>query len=110
MSSLPLCYCRLHSDNLDFFGFTGGIPRPGGTLSQLDSQALLTYDNLTKIGSYNDPDMLTICNGGQSDAEYRAQLSVGHFYVCFSLRITRTGAGPTEKKAENNNVVFGLPR
>ena len=52
------------------------MPRPGGTLSQLDSQALLTFDNLTKVGSYNDPDMLTICNGGQSDAEYRAQLSL----------------------------------
>jgi hypothetical protein len=34
-----------------------------GTLSQIDSQALLTYDNLTKSGAYNDPDMLTICNG-----------------------------------------------
>lgn len=61
---------------MDFFGYTGGVPRPGGTLSQLDSQALLTFDNLTKVGSYNDPDMLTICNGGQSDAEYRAQLSL----------------------------------
>jgi alpha-galactosidase len=45
-------------------------------LTPFSLQALLTYDNLTKPGAYNDPDMLTICNGGQSDAEYRAQFSL----------------------------------
>lgn len=48
-------YCN----NLDFFGYTGGIPRPGGAISQIDSQALLTFNNLTKSGAYNDMDMLT---------------------------------------------------
>lgn len=74
-TTLANSYLVEYCNNLDFFGYTGGVPRPGGTLSQLDSQALLTFDNLTKSGAYNDPDMLTICNGGQSDAEYRAQFS-----------------------------------
>lgn len=44
-------------------------------LSNLDSQQLLTYDNVTTVGAYNDNDMLTVCNGGQTTAEYRAQFS-----------------------------------
>jgi len=64
-------YCN----NEDFFGFTDGDPQPGGFLSNLDSQALLTLDNLTVVGGYNDNDMLEVCNGGQSTAEYRAQFS-----------------------------------
>lgn len=53
-------YCN----NQDFFGWTGGgrgfVPLPGGFLSQLDSQALLTHDNLTTSGAYNDMDMLEV--------------------------------------------------
>jgi alpha-galactosidase len=64
-------YCN----NEDRFGFTGGVPMVGGFLSQVDAQALLTYDNLTRSGAYNDADMLEVCNGGQSVAEYRAQFS-----------------------------------
>ena len=75
------------------------MPAPAGFISQLDSQALLTFDNLTVPGAYNDMDMLVrnckrttccsvplqlmgwvgvaqeVCNGGQSDAEYRSQFS-----------------------------------
>ena len=40
------------------FGTTGGR---GGFLSQLDSQQLLTYDNMTAPGSYSDMDMMTNC-------------------------------------------------
>jgi hypothetical protein len=57
------------------FGYTGGVPRPGGFLSNLDSQQLLTYDNLTKVGAYNDNDMLEVCNGGLSFTENRAQFA-----------------------------------
>ena len=81
------------------FGDTDGVPAPAGFISQLDSQALLTFDNLTVPGAYNDMDMLVrnckpdhllprsaaadglvgvaqeVCNGGQSDAEYRSQFS-----------------------------------
>ena len=65
-------YCN----NYDNFGFTGGVPRTTGTLSQIDSQALLTFDNLTVSGAYSDMDMLEVCNGGQTAAEYRAAFSV----------------------------------
>ena len=40
------------------FGDTDGVPAPAGFISQLDSQALLTFDNLTVPGAYNDMDML----------------------------------------------------
>lgn len=103
-NSFLIEYCN----NIDIFGYTGGVPQPSGTLSQIDSQvlsltfhclslldlfltfhclttafhslsltiqALLTYDNLTTVGAYNDNDMLTICNGRQSEAEYRSQFS-----------------------------------
>ena len=65
-------------NNEDFFGFgptQRGSGPPGGFLSNLDSQALLTYDNLTVPGAVNDNDMLEVCNGGQTDAEYRSQFS-----------------------------------
>jgi hypothetical protein len=65
-------YCN----NYDNFGFTGGVPRTTGTLSQIDSQALLTYDNLTEAGAFNDMDMLEVCNGGQSATEYRSAFSI----------------------------------
>lgn len=64
-------YCN----NEDVFGSTAAAGGPGGMLSQLDSQQLLTYDNLTVPGFTNDNDMLEICNGGQTAAEYRAQFS-----------------------------------
>jgi alpha-N-acetylglucosaminidase len=54
----------------------GGTPGPhGGFLSQLDSQALLTFDNMTTPGAYSDCDMLEVCNGGLSTAESRSQFS-----------------------------------
>lgn len=64
-------YCN----NEDIFGSTAGIDGAGGFLSNLDSQQLLTYDNLTQPGFTNDNDMLEVCNGGQSAAEYRSQFS-----------------------------------
>jgi len=64
-------YCN----NEDFFGSTAGVNGPGGFLSNLDSQQLLTFDNLTQPGFTNDNDMLEVCNGGQSAAEYRSQFS-----------------------------------
>jgi alpha-galactosidase len=71
-NSFLIEYCN----NLDFFGFTGGVPHPGGMLSQLDSQALLTFDNMTTEGAYNDMDMLHVCNGGQTHMEYQSQFSL----------------------------------
>ena len=65
-------YCN----NYDNFGFLGGVPRTTGTLSQIDSQALLAYDNLTEAGAFNDMDMLEVCNGGQSATEYRSAFSI----------------------------------
>ena len=66
-------------NNAPFFGQTNGR---GGFLSQLDSQQLLTYDNLTVPGAYNDNDMLENCNVDRhdpslslTDAESRAQLA-----------------------------------
>ena len=66
-------------NNAPFFGETNGR---GGFLSQLDSQQLLTYDNLTVPGAYNDNDMLENCNVDRhdpslslTDAESRAQLA-----------------------------------
>ena len=41
-------YCN----NMDEFGFTDGSPRPGGFLSNLDSQQLLTWDNMTGPGAW----------------------------------------------------------
>jgi len=64
-------YCN----NEDVFGSTAAAGGPGGMLSQLDSQQLLTYDNLTVPGFTNDNDMLEVCNGGQTAAEYRSQFS-----------------------------------
>ena len=46
-----------------------GAAHPGGFLSQLDSQQLLTYDNLTVPGAFNDNDMLENCNGNMTKAE-----------------------------------------
>ena len=44
-------------------------------MSNLDSQQLLTWDNMTGPGSWNDNDMLEVCHGSQSYAEYAAQFS-----------------------------------
>lgn len=49
-------YCN----NEDVFGYTDGTPTPGGFLSNLDSQQLLTFDNQTVQGAYNDNDMLEV--------------------------------------------------
>ncbi len=46
----------------------------GGFLSNLDSQQLLTWDNLTGPGHWNDNDMLELCNGGQTWTEYISQV------------------------------------
>lgn len=60
---------------MDTFGNTDGFPKPGGFLSNLDSQQLLTWDNLTEPGAWNDNDMLYVCHGGQTMAEYTSQFS-----------------------------------
>ena len=64
-------YCNNH----DEFGYTDGFPKAGGFLSNLDSQQLLTTDDLSGPGSWNDNDMLYVCHGGQTANEYRAQFS-----------------------------------
>lgn len=74
-TTLANSYLVEYCNNEDVFGYTAGVPAPGGFLSNLDSQALLTYDNLTVPGAFNDNDMLEVCNGGQSTGEYRAQFS-----------------------------------
>lgn len=71
-TKLANSYLVEYCNNKDFFGSTGG---EGGFLSQLDSQQLLTWDNLTVPGAFSDNDMLENCNGGQTVAEYRSQLS-----------------------------------
>lgn len=79
-------YLIEYCNNYAFWGFTnavseaGGKPMPGGFLSQLDSQQLLTYDNMTRPGAYNDNDMLENCNpdphgGMMTSAEFRSQLT-----------------------------------
>lgn len=52
-------YCN----NEDTFGYTDGTPSPGGFLSNLDSQQLLSFDNQTLSGAYNDNDMLEVGDG-----------------------------------------------
>ena len=56
-------YLIEYCNNADEFGRTAG--GPNGFLSQLDSQQLLTYDNLTAPGAYSDMDMLEVCNSGR---------------------------------------------
>eukprot|EP00039_Didymoeca_costata_P015960 m.278632 g.278632 ORF g.278632 m.278632 type:complete len:599 (+) comp16316_c1_seq7:78-1874(+) len=73
--TLANSYLVEYCNNMDKFGYTNGIPSPGGFLSNLDSQQLLSYDNMTTVGAYNDNDMLEVCNGGQTTAEYRSQFS-----------------------------------
>lgn len=43
-------YCN----NEDKFGSTAAYEGPGGFLSNLDSQQLLTYDNLTRVGEKSE--------------------------------------------------------
>lgn len=74
-TTLANSYLVEYCNNEDTFGYTAGIPHPGGFLSNLDSQALLAYDNLTVPGAFSDNDMLEVCNGGQTVAEYRSQFS-----------------------------------
>eukprot|EP00929_Paragymnodinium_shiwhaense_P060756 TRINITY_DN30326_c0_g1_i2.p1 TRINITY_DN30326_c0_g1~~TRINITY_DN30326_c0_g1_i2.p1 ORF type:complete len:634 (-),score=99.44 TRINITY_DN30326_c0_g1_i2:327-2171(-) len=74
-ATLANAYLVEFCNNLDNFGYTNSIPAVGGFLSNLDAQALLTFDNLTRPGAFNDNDMLQVCNGGQTKAEYRAQFS-----------------------------------
>jgi hypothetical protein len=90
-------YCN----NSPEFGVTG---RTGGMLSMIDSQQLLTYDNLTTAGSFSDMDvspthrlrmrsglpcfclthivfgacrqMLEVCNDGLSIAAQRSQFAI----------------------------------
>jgi hypothetical protein len=68
-------YLVEYCNNEDYFGYTDGSPHPGGFLSNLDSQQLLTWDNMTAPGSWNDNDMLEVCHGAQSYPEYAAQFS-----------------------------------
>ncbi len=83
-NSFLIEYCN----NEPTWGYTNGYAgpgasaAPGGFLSQLDSQQLLTYDNLTVPGAYSDADMLEVCNSNPHDpaktmtvAEQRAQFS-----------------------------------
>lgn len=51
-------------------------------VASVDSQQLLTWDNLTTVGAYNDMDMLENCNSvpgsskhSQTAAEYRSQFA-----------------------------------
>ena len=87
-SNLANSFLVEYCNNVDSFGYTGGHPAPGGMLSNLDSQALLTYDNLTVAGGVNDADMLECCNGGQSETEYRAQFSLWAILTRWELLIT----------------------
>ena len=73
--ALANSYLVEYCNNEDTFGSTDAAQGPGGFLSNLDSQQLLTWDNLTVPGAFNDNDMLEVCNGGQSVSEYRAQFS-----------------------------------
>eukprot|EP01052_Picozoa_sp_SAG31_P004238 SAG31_NODE_174_length_21353_cov_23.387974_8_plen_293_part_00 len=75
--ALANSYLVEYCNNQPFFGTTAGR---GGFLSQLDSQQLLTWDNMTSPGAYNDNDMLECCNPnlhGRSltSAESRAQFA-----------------------------------
>ena len=45
--TLANAYLVEYCNNMDVFGYTDGWPKPGGFLSNLDSQQLLTWDNLT---------------------------------------------------------------
>jgi hypothetical protein len=67
--TLANSYLIEYCNNADFFGFTDGAPHPGGFLSNLDSQQLLTWDNMSAPGAWNDNDMLEVCHGQQSYAE-----------------------------------------
>ena len=65
-ADLANSYLIEYCNNADSFGVTAGR---GGFLSQLDSQQLLTYDNLTVPGAFSDMDMLEICNSGMCPGE-----------------------------------------
>jgi len=67
--TLANSYLIEYCNNADFFGFTDGAPHPGGFLSNLDSQQLLTWDNMSAPGAWNDNDMLEVCHGQQTYAE-----------------------------------------
>lgn len=75
--TLANSYLVEYCNNEDFFGYTDGVPKPGGFLSNLDSQQLLTTDEMTTPGAWNDNDMLEVCHSSnaQTDEEYEAQFS-----------------------------------
>lgn len=75
--TLANSYLVEYCNNMDMFGDTDGYPNgPGGFLSNLDSQQLLTWDNMSMPGSFNDNDMLEVCHGtAQTYEEYSAQFS-----------------------------------
>jgi alpha-galactosidase len=75
-TTLANSYLVEYCNNEPSFGSTAGFPTPGGLLSQLDSQALLTLDNLTVPGAFNDPDMLDVCNAGLTPTEWRSEFSL----------------------------------
>jgi alpha-galactosidase len=62
-------YCN----NSPTYGESGSA---GGMLSMIDSQQLLTYDNLTAPGAFSDMDMLEACNDGLRVAAWRSQMAV----------------------------------
>ena len=66
-------YCN----NSPTYGVTG---RAGGMLSMIDSQQLLTWDNLTGPGAFSDMDMLEVCSDGLSVA-VRTQADVLRFLL-----------------------------
>jgi hypothetical protein len=75
--TLANSYLIEYCNSFDFFGYTDGAPKPGGFLSNLDSQQLLTTDEMSGPGAWNDNDMLEVCHSSnaQTDDEYRAQFS-----------------------------------
>lgn len=101
-TTLANSYLVEYCNNEAFFGFTGGVPRPGGFLSNLDSQQLLTFDNLTKVGAYNDNDMLEVCNGGLSFTESRAQFAT---WVILSSPLI-LGNNPSAMDAECKQIIL----
>ena len=70
---LANAYLVEYCNNSPTYGESG---RAGGMLSMIDSQALLTWDNLTAPGAFSDMDMLEVCSDGLSVAAWRSQMAI----------------------------------
>lgn len=95
VTTLANSYLIEYCNNAPTFGSTLEHP---GFLNQLDSQQLLTYENLTVPGAYSDNDMLENCNPSKHGptmtlAENRAQFST--FAIQTSPLILGTEHHPT---------------